>query len=129
NGRNTFNVNDIVNIGTRNYTAGINKIALGRKEGIFATSQPIYLRDNQTGTITNLSEGAYTFMAQAGESTGRFEIVYKPGGVLATDAAVKEDIVVYRDGQDFVVKAQRDPVSSVEIFDAAGRMVRRVEPN
>lgn len=129
NGRNTFNVNDVVDIGTRNYTAGINKIALGRKEGIFATSQPIYLKDNQTGTITNLSEGAYTFMTQAGESTGRFEIVYKPGGVLATDAAVKEDIVVYRDGQDFVVKAQRDPISSVEIFDAAGRMVRRVEIN
>lgn len=129
NGRNTFNVNDVVDIGTRNYTAGINKIALGRKEGIFATSQPIYLRDNQTGTITNLSEGAYTFMAQAGESTGRFEIVYKPGGVLATDAAVKEDVLVYRDGQDFVVKAQRDPVSTIEIFDAAGRMVRRVEPN
>lgn len=129
NGRNKFNIDDIIDIGTRNYTAGINKIALGRKEGVFATSQPIYLRDNQTGTITNLSEGAYTFMAQAGESTGRFEIVYKSGGVLATDAAVKEDIVVYRDGQVFVVKAQRDPVSSVEIFDAAGRMVRRVEPN
>ncbi|WP_285270303.1 T9SS type A sorting domain-containing protein [Kaistella rhinocerotis] len=129
NGRNKFNIDDVLDIGTRNYTAGINKITLGRKEGIFAASQPIYLKDNQTGAITNLSEGAYTFMAQAGESTGRFEIVYKPGGVLATDAAVKEDVVVYRDGQDFVVKAQRDPVSSVEIFDASGRMVRRVEPN
>ena len=129
NGRAPFSDSDVIPIGSRHFAPGIYTIEIARKEGVFATGQNIYLRDNQTGTITNLSEGAYTFMAQAGESTGRFEIVYKPGGVLATDAAVKEDVVVYRDGQDFVVKAQRDPVSSVEIFDAAGRMVRRVDPN
>lgn len=129
NGRAPFSDSDVIPIGSRHFGPGLYTIEIARKEGVFATGQNIYLKDNQTGTITNLSEGAYTFMAQAGESTGRFEIVYKPGGVLATDAAVKEDVVVYRDGQDFVVKAQRDPVSSVEIFDAAGRMVRRVEPN
>lgn len=129
NGRAPFSDSDVIPIGSRHFAPGIYTIEIARKEGVFATGQNIYLRDNQTGTITNLSEGAYTFMAQAGESTGRFEIIYKPGGVLATDAGVKEDVLVYRDGQFFVVKAQRDPISSVEIFDAAGRMVRRVEPN
>lgn len=129
NGRAPFSDSDVIPIGSRHFAPGLYTIEIARKEGVFATGQNIYLRDNQTGTITNLSEGAYTFIAQAGESMGRFEIVYKPGGVLATDATVKEDVLVYRDGQDFVVKAQRDPVSSVEIFDAAGRMVRRVESN
>lgn len=129
NGRAPFSDSDVIPVGSRHFAPGLYTIEIARKEGVFATGQNIYLKDNQTGTITNLSEGAYTFMTQAGESTGRFEIVYKPGGVLATDAAVKEDVVVYRDGQDFVVRAQRDPITSVKIFDAAGRMVRRVETN
>ncbi|OWK73518.1 hypothetical protein CBW16_08370 [Flavobacteriaceae bacterium JJC] len=129
NGRNVFHINDVLNVGTRQFTAGIYKIQLGNKEGVFANGQSIYLKDKQTGIITNLSAGAYSFSAAAGESTGRFEIIYQPEAVLATDAAVKEDIQVYRDGTDFVVKARSKKIARLEIYDASGRLIKQMQPD
>lgn len=129
NGRNVFHINDVLNVGTRQFTAGIYKIQLGNKEGVFANGQSIYLKDKQTGIITNLSAGAYSFSAAAGESTGRFEIIYQPEAVLATDAAVKEDIQVYRDGTDFVVKARSKKITGLEIYDASGRLIKQMQPD
>ncbi len=129
NGRSAFSDTDVLKVGTRHFTTGLNQIRLGNKEGIFASSQPIYLKDKLTNTITNLSEGSYTFAAEAGESTGRFEIVYKPGGVLATDAAVKESIIVYRDRNNFHVKSPDKKFTELQLFDAGGRMIYSAMPN
>src|SRR5690606_32693863 len=90
--------------------------------------QHIYLKDKQTGTVTDLSEGNYTFMANAGVSTGRFEIIYRPETVLATDGNNVENLVVYRDGNNFVVKATDAKIDAIEIYDAVGRLIRRLEP-
>lgn len=129
NGRNVFHVDDVLDLGTRQFTQGIYKIQLGNKEGVFANGQSIYLKDKQTGIITNLSAGAYSFSAAAGESTGRFEIVYQPETVLATDGAVKEEVSVYRDGTDFVVKAQSKKITVLEVYDMAGRLIERMQPD
>ncbi len=127
-GRAPFLDTATVALGSAHFVAANYTFTLGGRDGIFKNIQPIYLKDKLTGTITNLSEGAYTFSAEAGESAGRFEIVYKPGSVLATDSAVKEEVVVYRDGQNFILKAKTDNITSVEIYDAVGRMIRRLAP-
>ena len=128
NGKSTFADTDVVAIGTRHFAAGLHTIALEKAEGIFASGQQIYLKDKITGAVTNLSQGNYTFEAQAGESTGRFELVYKPGGVLATDASAKEEVQVYRAADNFVVKAPKR-ITSLEIYDMSGRLVRAFKPN
>lgn len=128
NGRSSFVNTDLVKLGTRQFTSGLYSIRLGTKEGIFANGQNIYLKDKQTGIVTNLSEGNYTFTANAGESTGRFEIIYQPETVLATDTKVKENLIVYKDGNDFVVKAQNKKISSLEVFDSAGRLIWALKP-
>lgn len=128
NGRSSFVNTDLVKVGTRQFTSGLYSIRLGTKEGIFANGQNIYLKDKQTGIVTNLSEGNYTFTANAGESTGRFEIIYQPETVLATDTKVKESLIVYKDGNDFVVKAQNKKISSLEVFDSAGRLILALKP-
>lgn len=127
-GRPEFTLTDKVTIGSRHYAAGNYTFALDKVEGIFASGQHIYLKDKQTGIITDLTEGSYTFASNSGESTGRFEIVYKPGGVLATDAAAKEDVMVYRAADDFVVKAP-NRITALEIYDMSGRLVLAVKPN
>lgn len=108
---------------TANYT-----IALDNAEGIFANGQNIYLKDNQNGTITNLSEGAYFFSANKGQATGRFEIVYRPEIVLVTDAKTKEDLEVYRDGDDFVIRSPKI-VMKVEVYDGSSKLIRVLSPN
>ena len=119
----------MVPLGTKHFENGNYTVSLGDKEGIFANGQSIYLKDNQTGIITNLIQGSYTFAAIAGENTARFEIIYQPGAVLATDAVSKEEIVVYRDGEDFVVKSQAKKITALEVYDAAGRLVLQLSPN
>lgn len=128
-GRPKFANTDKIVLGSNYFATGNYTIALAENEGVFANGQNIYLKDKQTGIVTNLSQGAYTFAATAGASTGRFEIVYLPEAVLATDAATKENLVVYKDGNNFVVKAQSKKITDLELFDAAGRLMRSFRPN
>lgn len=127
-GKPLFDVNDKIILGSRHFAAGNYTFALDRAEGVFANGQRIYLKDKQTGIITNLSEGSYTFAANAGESTGRFEIIYQSETVLATDGTVKDDVVVYRDGEDFVISSKGDKITRVEVYDSSGRLSLKTEP-
>lgn len=130
NGKNTFANTDVVALGSQHFENGNYTISLSaEKDGVFENGQNIYLKDKQTGIITNLSEGNYTFTATEGESTGRFEIVYKPEIVLATDGTVKENLQVYKDHQDFVVKAKSKKITDVELYDATGRLILKSKQN
>ncbi|MBM7419151.1 MULTISPECIES: T9SS type A sorting domain-containing protein [Chryseobacterium] len=123
-GKESFDVDDVVPVGTKHFQNGNFTIALVQKEGLFNNGQAIYLHDKVTGTYTDLQNGAYTFAANAGESSNRFEIVYKLN-VLATAEAQKDSFEVYRDGQDFVVRNNKN-IEKVEIFDAAGRKIQTI---
>ncbi|QBO57218.1 T9SS type A sorting domain-containing protein [Chryseobacterium salivictor] len=128
-GRSRFENTAVVPLGTQHFVSGSYTIGIDEAEGIFGNGQTIYLKDRQTGTITNLSQGTYTFSANAGESTGRFEIIYKPETVLVTYSTLKEELVVYREAEDFIIKAQTRKISDVEVYDAAGRMVYKTKPD
>lgn len=123
NGKSSFVNTDQVPLGTTHYANGIYVLALDKAEGVFANGQNIYLKDRLTGIITNLSEGNYTFTADAGEYTDRFEIVYKEGAVLVTDGFTSSGFIIYRDGPDFVAQSRGQVILNAEVYDAAGRLV------
>lgn len=127
NGRSVFNVDEVLPLGTRHFAAGIHHIKLGNKEGVFANGQSIYLKDKQNGIITDLSQNSYAFSANAGEINNRFEIIYKPESVLATDTNVKESLQVYRNGEDFIVKSIQNKIQKVDVYDANGRLLRSIK--
>lgn len=129
NGRSTFGHADVIPLGTRHFLAGSYTIALGGKEGIFANGQNIYLKDRQTGIVTQLNEASYSFDSTVGESTGRFEIIYQPETVLTTDAVSKEKLVVYRNAGDFVVEAKNKKITEIEVYDTSGRLVYAAQPH
>jgi hypothetical protein len=123
-----FSDEDKVMLGANFFQNGSYTIALDKTEGIFANGQNIYLKDKQTGIVTNLSQGSYPFIAAKGDHTGRFEIIYKPETVLATDTKVKEQIVVYRDADNFVIKSPK-VISQVEVYDGSGKLTVVLKPN
>lgn len=129
NGRSPFDVQDEVALGTAHFTSGNYRIMLKDADGVFANGQKIYLKDRETGILTNLSEGDYSFAATAGQSTGRFEIVYQPEAVLATEGTAKENVIVYRDGSNFVVKAKSKKITALEMYDGVGRLIYSAKPN
>lgn len=130
NGKNSFTNTDVQPLGSKHFVSGNYTIALGNHlDGVFANGQSIYLKDKQAGIITNLSQGSYTFAATAGESTGRFEIIYQPETVLATEGVKKENLLVYRDGSDFVVKSSTKKITSIQVLDTSGRLILSLQPN
>lgn len=129
NGKNTFQPSDKVQLGTNYFIDGNYTISLDEKDGVFNNGQSIYLKDKQNGVITNLSQGSYTFSATAGVNTGRFEIIYQPETVLATDLTTKEELVVYTESGDFVVKAQSKKITDLQVFDMNGRLFMKLQPN
>ncbi|MCZ2083313.1 MAG: T9SS type A sorting domain-containing protein, partial [Flavobacteriales bacterium] len=127
NGKASFTLIDQVDLGTSHFSAGTYTIALDKAEGVFANGQNIYLKDHQTGTVTNLTESNYTFEASPGETAGRFQIVYRPETVLVTETNMKGGMVVYRDGNHFVIKSPKT-LASVEAYDLSGKLIMVLKP-
>ncbi|OWR15165.1 GEVED domain-containing protein [Chryseobacterium sp. VAUSW3] len=123
NGRSMFDSSDVIPLGTRHFTAGTYRIQAVDLEGVFANGQSIYLKDKALNIFTDLTQGDYTFTSESGEFTNRFEIVYRPGVVLATDTKDLAKVEVYRDAADFVIRSSDKAISYLELYDASGRLI------
>lgn len=121
-----FNSEDKISLGIKSSETGLQKISLESKYGVFE-NQPIYLKDKLLNTLTNLSEIPYEFTMATGVDDHRFEIVYKPGTVLATDNGIKEKLTVYRNANDFIVKSKHSRIDEVEVYDVSGRLIIKVK--
>jgi len=118
-----LNNEDVIVLGTKHAMSGLYKISLGNREGVFAENQKIYLRDKLTETYTDLTIQDYSFNANQGIDDNRFEIVYKNKEVLGTEGIGKSDFLVYRDGNNFVVKSSNN-LGRVELYDVTGKLVQ-----
>ena len=118
-----INLNDTVELGATFYQQGVHTISLQSTEGVFANGQPIYLKDKATGQIINLQLQSYTFTVDdKSQNADRFEISYV-NGTLAVDAVKnKEAINIYKDGEDFVIKAN-EKLKEFEIYDVSGKLI------
>ncbi|WP_313717217.1 T9SS type A sorting domain-containing protein, partial [Kaistella carnis] len=54
---------------------------------------------------------------------------YQPEVVLGTGDSSKENLVVYRDGNDFVVKSSGKNITGLEVYDVSGRLMITSKPN
>ncbi len=122
------NNEDVIALGTKHAADGVYKIALGNKEGVFSSTQNVYLKDKLLNKIVNLSEGAYSYQAVKGTDETRFEIVYKDASVLGSDTVKISDFMVYRDGNSYVVNSTKK-LGAVEVYDTAGRLVKSLKTN
>lgn len=127
-GRNQFKSSDIIYLGLSLFQAGTHTISIFDQQGVFANGQTIYLKDILTGTITNLSQGAYSFEASKGEINERFQVIYKPEIFLVTDSVVREGVVIYRDNDKFIIQSPKI-IASVEVYDLSGKMIADLKSN
>jgi len=128
-GKGNFNINDVVPVGAKHFEGGDFMISMIKKEGLFTSGQPVYLHDKVLNTYTNLQNNNYHFTASAGEVSNRFEIVYKEQNVLSvSDHSKKEAFEVYRNGEEFVVRNDKN-IQSVEVYDASGRIIIQLKNN
>ncbi|MFP9100121.1 T9SS sorting signal type C domain-containing protein [Flavobacterium sp. RHBU_24] len=119
-----FDSADVVQLGYTAAAAGEYTIAIDHVDGVFAEGQQIYLKDNVTGTITEILENAYTFTTEAGTFEGRFEVHYQASALGAgtpfIDAA---SVIVYQNGDIVTVNAGDTLINAVTVYDIRGRQL------
>ena len=117
-----FNADDVVDLGARFGLQGTYEISLGNKEGVFANGQDIYLKDNVTGVITNLSQGVYRFEATASEVNDRFQILYTNTTLGTGSAQTKKGVKVYKENHYAMISSD-ESLKSVKLYDVSGKLI------
>jgi hypothetical protein len=118
-----FNRGDVVALGFRSELAGHYTIALAHSDGLFASDQGVYLKDNLMNTMQDLKAGPYSFASNAGVFNARFEIVYTELLGANQPAFDAKSVVVYKQNQELVVNTGGIIMSRVKVFDGGGRLL------
>jgi len=120
-----FDVQDEVAMGYTANNAGNYTITLAKTDGLFLQEQPIYIKDNVTGTIHNVKEGAYTFVTEAGTFNDRFTIVYTEAPAMSVNdnTFTANNVVVYKQGNALTINTGKVNMTDVTIHDIQGRVV------
>ena len=117
-----FTASDIVPLAFKAANPGNYSIAIARVDGLFADgNQKVYLKDNLTSTVHDLSSGAYTFASATGTFNTRFEIIYQ--AQLSTPSFNANSVVVYSQDNGFAINSGNAVMQSVKVFDIRGRLL------
>ncbi|NUY82201.1 hypothetical protein HUK80_14950 [Flavobacterium sp. MAH-1] len=111
---------DIVPLGYRASVSGTFEIDLMKTEGIF-DNQEVFLEDLSLGVIHNLKDAVYSFSTEAGTFDNRFRIRYSDSALGNPDGISKQDIVVFKQDGNAVVKASGIDLRDVAVFDLNGK--------
>uniref|UniRef100_UPI00260891DC hypothetical protein n=1 Tax=Flavobacterium sp. TaxID=239 RepID=UPI00260891DC len=121
-----FDTTDSVPMHFKVATPGTYTIAIDQKDGLFATTtQPIYLKDNDSATFHNLNDGPYTFTSVAGAFENRFELVYQNALGTNNPSLDSQAFEVIKANGKISVKAN-SALQTVTLFDVQGRLLTQV---
>ncbi len=116
-----FTATDVVPMGYRADAAGQYTFTIHRADGVFSQGQDIFIKDNVLGTVTNVTDGNYTFTTDAGTFNTRFEVVYAPQGALDISEFTQASVIVYQQENAINISAAGTEITDVNVFDVRGR--------
>lgn len=117
NGRSSFRNEDKVILGFVAKNSGYFTIELENGEGLF-TDQTIYLKDNFTGSIVDVTKQSYSFLSEEGVFNDRFELVYKKDNL---ELMSNTNVVAYSTDNAIHIHSEGAKITSVVIYDTLGR--------
>lgn len=119
-----FDVNDVVPLSMKVANAGDYTIAISHVDGFFLGNQNVYLRDNYTGVIHDLSQGVFTFSSNAGTFNDRFEVMYQMPLGYSNPTFAANQVVIYKNNKgDFEVNSGSSEMSILRVYDISGRQL------
>ncbi|MCF6130814.1 T9SS sorting signal type C domain-containing protein [Flavobacterium wongokense] len=119
-----FNTSDVIPLSFKVTDAGEYTIAIDHVDGLFSGSQAIILKDNLMDTEHDLKTGSYTFTADAGTSSNRFEVIYQTQLGTNNPTFTANNVIVYNQNNDFVINSGNAIMKSVKVFDIRGRLLQ-----
>lgn len=123
-GKGNFSENDIVYLGLKVKNKGLYSIFFENKEGIF-NNQKIYLKDNSTGSVSDLSQ-PYYFMSEEGTFNNRFEIIYKKE---KNTEVIENNVVSISNVNSITVSSSQKVITEVIIYDVLGKVIKKQNEN
>lgn len=118
---------DAIPLGYRSTVAGDFTIAIDQADGKLA-NQTIYLEDKQTGTITELTAGNYTFNTKPGTFNNRFVLKYTNKTLGTGDFETEENqISVIAQNKSIAIHSVNENIDKVFIFDLSGQQLFKKE--
>lgn len=118
-----FDATDEIPLSFKATTAGEYSIAIDHVEGLFSGKQDIILKDNETGTETNLKTSHYTFTVQAGATNTRFSLKYQKTLGINNPVFDENSIVVFKNNGSIYIKSNGSAINNVKLFDVRGRLI------
>lgn len=118
-----FSTTDEVPLGWYCDTAGTYKIKLSNWDGIFQGDQQVFIKDNITGSITNIKTTPYTFTSITGTFNNRFSIVYEQNLGETTHNSEANTVIVHKNDHVFHVSSQDKEIKDILIYDLTGRLL------
>jgi hypothetical protein len=125
-----FEISDAITVGFSTMIKELvdYKISIHDMDGADFENVNVYLIDADNGSVTNLSQGDYTF--QSGEATysGRFKIVFEYAALGSNNVDLEVITLYPNPTQDKVtIISPRTQLTSATIFDIRGRKVSEVD--
>jgi hypothetical protein len=122
-----FNLNDEVPLGFYCETPGNYVIKLSNWDGDLFQDQAICIKDNLTGTTTNVKIAPYSFTSASGTFNNRFTLVYKANLNSPSQNLTTNTIFVHKIDCEFQITSQEKLISSIQIFDLTGRLLYQIK--
>ncbi len=120
-----FEATDVVPLAFKAAASGNYSIAIDHVDGMFTGgTQAIYVKDNLTNTEHNLQTGAYAFASEAGTFNNRFEIIFQSQLAVENPTFNANNVIIYRQNNDFVINSGTVMMASVKVFDIRGRLLQ-----
>ena len=121
-----FQVTDEVPLGFKCATAGTYSIKLTDMDGLFLDNQNVFIRDNLTGTDTNIKLAPYTFTSEMGVYDERFKIVYAQALGVSSNNFNENSVIVYKNTDVFHVSTKGIVMKEILVYDVSGRLIYKL---
>ncbi|HEY1193158.1 T9SS sorting signal type C domain-containing protein, partial [Flavobacterium sp.] len=122
-----FTVSDTIPLGYRSALKGEFTIAIDHTDGNLS-DQTIYLQDNMTKKVHNLTTGGYTFTTEIGVFQKRFVLRYTdPNGTLGNEDFTNSERNIAVSVKDKNIKVQsfsdNENLEGVSVYDVSGKLL------
>jgi hypothetical protein len=119
-----FDPADEVPLSFKATKAGDYTIAIDHTDGLFSGAQDIILKDNNTGTETDLKAGSYTFTAAAGANNSRFSLKYQKTLKVNAYTFDENSVTVFKNKGVVYVNSGKVAIDNIKVFDIQGRLIK-----
>lgn len=119
-----FNEEDKIFLGFKSQQNSLFTISLSEKDGLFTSSQPIYLKDKLTNNLTDLTMNSYSFNTTEGTFNNRFELLFKSN--LSNNTIPEftaNSIIVFNDNNLLTIKSNESKIKTITAYDVLGRIL------